>query len=159
MISAICGNVVSMVREMNLAPAPSAKRTGESAAFVEIFQNCLVYNDDVFADFTEKSVAKSRQLLLRHGQPMLFGEDGNQGLKLRPGSFDIDVVTVGEDGTNEADILVHDETNVVMAGMLANLSGPDYPQPLGVIYCDPGDTFDAAYAAQSEAARKAAPGP
>jgi len=114
----------------------------QGASFIEIFQNCIVYNDAVFSDFTEKDVAKARQLRLEHGQPMLFGNDGDQGLRLKPGAYELEVVTVGQDGITEADIMVHDETNAVMAGLLASLSGTDFPVPVGVIYCNPGDTFD-----------------
>jgi 2-oxoglutarate ferredoxin oxidoreductase subunit beta len=114
----------------------------QGASFIEIFQNCIVYNDAVFSDFTEKDVAKARQLHLEHGKPMLFGIDGDQGLRLKPGAYELEVVTVGQDGITEADIMVHDETNAVMAGLLASLSGTDFPVPVGVIYCNPGDTFD-----------------
>jgi 2-oxoglutarate ferredoxin oxidoreductase subunit beta len=112
------------------------------ASFIEIFQNCPVYNDAVFSDFTDKAVAKARQLRLEHGMPMLFGDDGDQGLRQKPGAFELEVVTVGQDGITEADIMVHDETNAVIAGLLAGLSGTDFPVPVGVIYCNPGDTFD-----------------
>ena len=114
----------------------------QGASFVEIFQNCIVYNDNVFADFTEKAVAADRQLHLQHGQPMLFGAEGNKGIRVKPGLFELEVVTVGEDGITEADVLVHDETNRVLAGMLAQLSGPDFPMPIGVLYCQEAESYD-----------------
>lgn len=121
----------------------------KGAAFVEIFQNCIVYNDDVFKDFTDKAVAADRQLHLEHGQPMIFGKDQNKGLGLVEGGLELEVVTIGEDGVTEADILVHDETNAALAYLLINLPQPAFPVILGVIYCDPADvTYDEAVNAQ-----------
>jgi len=116
----------------------------KGASFVEIFQNCIVYNDAVFADFTEKAVAADMQLYVEHGQPMIFGKDGNRGLRVNPGGFGLEVVTIGEDGVTVADILIHDETNAALAQLLISLSQPDFPMVLGVIYCDPAPTFEAA---------------
>ena len=120
----------------------------KGASFVEIFQNCIVYNDAVFADFTEKAVAADRQLHLQHGEPMIFGAERNKGLRLVPGRFELEVVTIGENGVTEADILVHDETNRVLAGLLAQLAGPDLPTAIGVLYCAEAEPYDVAVTAQ-----------
>ena len=128
----------------------------KGASFVEIFQNCIVYNDAVFADFTEKKVAADRQLHLQHGKPMIFGAEGNKGLRLKPGAFEVEVATIGENGVQESDILVHDESNRVMAGMLAALSGEDFPMPIGVLYCQEAEPYDAAVSQQVERAKAAA---
>ena len=106
------------------------------AALVEILQNCVVFNDKAFAHYTDKSTAADRQLRLTHGEPMLFGADHDKGLRLNIKTMHLDVVTLGADGTTVDDILVHDETNRVLAGMLATLEGHEYPVPLGVFYCD-----------------------
>lgn len=116
------------------------------AAFVEIFQNCIVYNDDVFADFTDRAVAEDKQIALEHGGPMIFGKERNKGLRISASGFELEVVTLGEDGITEADIAVHDETNHVLAGLLADLKGPDFPVAIGVLFCDPEPSFtDAVY--------------
>jgi 2-oxoglutarate ferredoxin oxidoreductase subunit beta len=128
------------------------------ASFIEIFQNCVVYNDGVFDDFTEKSVAPERQLLVEHGKPLVFGKAKNRGLRLRPNSLDLEVVTIGEAGITEGDILVHDETNRTLAALLASLQPPEFPQALGVLYCNPAKTYEAAVFEQVDAA-KAAGGP
>ncbi len=128
-------------------------QTHRGASFVEIFQNCPVYNDNVFADFTKKDVAKARQLHLEHGQAMLFGDEGNMGLRQKPGAYELEVVTVGNNGITEDDVMVHDETNPVLAGMLASVSGPDFPVPIGVIYCNPGNTFDDSMVEQIQQAK------
>ncbi|MDA0262374.1 MAG: 2-oxoacid:ferredoxin oxidoreductase subunit beta [Proteobacteria bacterium] len=111
-------------------------------SFVEIIQNCIVYNDGVFDYFTGKGVAADTQIHVEHGRPLLFGSDGNKGLKINHSTLDLEVVTVGENGVTERDVLVHDETNRTLAGLLARMEPPDHPKALGVIYCDPGPTYD-----------------
>ena len=114
----------------------------QGASFVEIFQNCLIYNDGVFVSFTEKKHAAEMQLHLEHGKPLIFGKDRNRGLRIKPGKFEIEVVTIGEDGVTEGDILVHDETNKTLASLLIALRPPKYPMVLGVIYCRPASTYE-----------------
>lgn len=126
------------------------------ASFVEIYQNCIVYNDAVFADFTEKAVAADRQLLLEHGEPMIFGAERNKGLRLVPGKFELEVVTIGENGITEADILVHDETNRVLAGMLASLDIKTFPVAIGVLYCQEAESYDKAVYRQVSEVRASA---
>jgi 2-oxoglutarate ferredoxin oxidoreductase subunit beta len=114
------------------------------ASFVEIFQNCIVYNDNVFADFTEKKTSPETQLYAEHAKPLLFGKDRTRGLRLRPNKMELEVVTVGEDNVTEDDILVHDETNRPLASMLASLQPPTFPMVLGVLYCSPRPTYEEA---------------
>jgi len=64
-------------------------------SFVEIFQNCLVFNDNVFGDFTDKDIAADRQLHLEHGKPMLFGAEGNRAIRIKPGALALEAVTLG----------------------------------------------------------------
>ena len=73
------------------------------ASFVEVFQNCVVYNDGVFDAFTEKSVAAEQQLHVVHGQPLRFGKDQPRGLRLVPGKLELEVVTLGERGAAVVD--------------------------------------------------------
>ncbi len=116
------------------------------ASFVEIYQNCIVYNDGVFSEFTDKTKAADRQLIVEHGKPMIFGADGNRGLRLKPGELALEVVTIGEGGVDESEIMIHDETNRTLATMLAGFSGEEFPVVLGVIYCDPAPSYEAALA-------------
>jgi len=127
----------------------------QGASFLEVYQNCPVFNDKTFADFTEKSVAADRQLKLEHGKPMIFGKERDKGLRLIPGTFDLEVVTIGEGGVTEADILVHDETNHTLANLLAGLCGPVFPVALGVLYCDNSvPAYDQSVHEQLEQARE-----
>ncbi|MBM3504324.1 MAG: 2-oxoacid:ferredoxin oxidoreductase subunit beta [Alphaproteobacteria bacterium] len=107
------------------------------AALVEILQNCIVYNDGVFADITESDVADDRQLYLEPGQPMLFGKNREKGIRLNRETLSLEVVTVGQNGITAADVLVHDEKNKMIAHMLALMEPPEFPVALGVIYCAP----------------------
>jgi len=114
----------------------------KGASFVEIFQNCIVYNDGVFSNFSEKDVSADRQLHLEHGKPMIFGKDEDLGLRLVPGKLALEVVIVGKDGVSEADIVVHDETDRMMATLLAGMEGDGLPVALGVLYCDPLPSYE-----------------
>ncbi|MGE5442214.1 MAG: 2-oxoacid:ferredoxin oxidoreductase subunit beta, partial [Bacteroidota bacterium] len=111
------------------------------ASFVEIFQNCIVYNDEVFAGFTAKSVAQEAQIHVEHGRPLAFA-GGRRGLRLAPGKLDLQAVRLGEDGVTEADILIHDEANRTLATMLAAMQPPALPMALGVLYRNPGSSLD-----------------
>ncbi|MBM3491119.1 MAG: 2-oxoacid:ferredoxin oxidoreductase subunit beta [Alphaproteobacteria bacterium] len=122
------------------------------ASFVEIFQNCIVYNDGAFDGFTAKPVADEAQIHLEHGKPLLYGKDRKRGLRLDLRRLRLEAVTLGEAGVGEADILVHDETNRTLAGMLAALE-PPMPVAIGVLYCDPAPTYEAAVQRQVDEVR------
>jgi 2-oxoglutarate ferredoxin oxidoreductase subunit beta len=123
----------------------------KGASFVEIFQNCLVFNDGAHASFTDKAVAADNQLLLEHGTPMRFGRGLTKGLRVKPGAFDIEVVTVGDGGVPADQLLVHDETNPNLAFVLAKMRPPEFPVAIGVLYCDPAESYEAAVYAQAAA--------
>jgi 2-oxoglutarate ferredoxin oxidoreductase subunit beta len=129
------------------------------ASFVEIFQNCIVYNDEVFADFSEKEVADDMQVHAEHGKPLLFGKDRRRGLRLNPKALALETVRVGENDVAEADVLVHDETNRTLATMLASLEPPEMPVALGVLYCAPVPTYEEGVLAQIESAKARNPEP
>ncbi len=112
------------------------------ASFVEIFQNCLVFNDGTFSAFTDRKVAGDMQLHLEHGKPLVFGKERNRGIRLNRQELRVEVVTIGENGVTEDDILVHDETNRILAAVLMELEPPEFPVALGVVYCDPAPTYE-----------------
>ena len=116
-------------------------------SFVEIFQNCIVYNDGAFENFTARDVAADQQIHLTHGQPLVFGKDGSRGIRLNPGRLALEAVRLGEDGVTEGDLLVHDETSLPLAQMLAAMTPPVMPVALGVLYNNPTPSFEALTAA------------
>jgi 2-oxoglutarate ferredoxin oxidoreductase subunit beta len=108
----------------------------DGAAFTEIFQNCIVYNEDVFADFADRKTAADTQLRLKHGEPMLFGADNAKGIRFDTNSFSLEVI----DAASAPDqVLRHDVSNKVVARLLVELTAP---VALGVIYKSPGDSFE-----------------
>lgn len=130
-------------------------RENRGASFVEIFQNCIVFNDKTFDQFTQKKEAANTQIHVEHGKPLIFGKEKDKGLHFNMEKFAIEVVIIGENGVTEADILVHDETNKMMAHMLVELTAPDYPVVCGVIYCNPEESYNDAVHNQMDAAKKA----
>ena len=114
----------------------------KGASMVEIYQNCIVYNDNVFDDFTDRASAKDTQLKLVHGEPMVFGIGQDRGLAFDLKTMSLKVV----DPVKQADeVLIHDETNKVIAQLLIGMERPNFPVALGVIYRQPGDSFDKSF--------------
>ncbi len=126
-------------------------------SFVEIIQNCIVYNDGVFDEWTGRKTAADTQVVLEHGKPLIFGADGDKGLRLKPGTMELEVVTIGADGITEADILIHDETNRAAASLLGAMTFPDFPVAIGVLYCNPAATYNDAVMEQEAEILKATP--
>ena len=126
-------------------------RDHKGASFVEIIQNCIVFNDDAFAHFTEKSISKNSQIIVKHGEKLIYGAASDKGIRVKPGAFELEAVTIGENGITEDDILVHDETNRVLAGLLVAMKPPEMPVALGVIYCDPATPYEKAVKEQVDA--------
>jgi len=124
----------------------------KGASFVEILQNCIVYNDATWANVTDKSVAADKQLLLENGEKMLFGKEKDKGIRFNMESFALEAVVIGENGITGDDILVHDESNLQMARMLAELGGKEgEPMAMGVLYADEAEqSYTEAVIAQVE---------
>jgi 2-oxoglutarate ferredoxin oxidoreductase subunit beta len=102
------------------------------AAFVEIYQNCNVFNDGAFEALTAKTNRADMLIPLAHGEPIRFGEDAEKGIVVgSDGKLQIvDVADVGEDR-----ILVHDEQDTALGFMLSRVaSGPHEPTPIGVFH-------------------------
>ena len=139
----------------NLVDVLKAAHAHKGASFVEIFQNCIVYNDDVFAPFTDKKAAPDNQLWLEEGKPMLFA-GGAKGIALDLDHLHLKVVDVEDGDWEKAGVLVHDRRNRSIAHMLVEMPFGPFPMALGVLYEDPAPTFDAAVSAQNakEAAGK-----
>jgi len=104
----------------------------KGSAFVEIYQNCKIFNDGVFEYVTDKSSKADNALFLEHGKPMLFGKDRNKGIRLN--GLTPEVVAVGKDCGLD-DVVVHDETadNATMAYLLSRMMVPQFPEVFGVL--------------------------
>ncbi len=120
------------------------------AAFVEVYQNCNIFNDGAFRDFTAKEVRADRTITLDHGKPMIFGKERDKGLRFN--GMHIEVVEIGKDGITEGDLLVHDETRAdpTIAFLLSRMEWPEFPVPMGVFRAVQRPTYDALMAKQIE---------
>jgi 2-oxoglutarate ferredoxin oxidoreductase subunit beta len=127
-----------------------AAHAHKGAAFIEIFQNCIVYNKDVFEEFAAKKTADDTQLMLENGKPMLFGK-GTKGITLDHDTLTLKVVDVIDGDWQAAKVIVHDVTNRSVAHMLVEMPFGAFPMALGVLYDDPRPTFDDAVTAQNAA--------
>ena len=131
------------------------------AAFLEVLQNCNIFNDGAWRDFTDKSVKEDRMLVLKHGEPMIFGAEKNKGIRLS--GLQPEVVTIGENGITVADLWVHDETDpdATRTQILSRMWWPDFPVPVGVFRRVPRPTHDQLLIEQIDGAKaaRAAKGP
>ena len=117
-------------------------RLHHGASLVEILQNCIVYNKDVFDDVANKKTAADHQIKVEHGQPLLFGKDHDKGLRLNTKSLCLEAVRVDAAGIDE--IMVHDETNPTLAQLLLSMEAP-LPTAMGVIHRRQQESFDRAF--------------
>lgn len=126
----------------------------KGTAFVEILQNCNIFNDGAFASLTDKDTKADAQLVLRHGEPLRFGKQREKGIRLVNGQPT--VVHLG-DGVSEEDLLRHDETDAGLAFTLSQLSPPEFPTPIGVFRAVTRPTYEEIVNAQIAQARNQTP--
>lgn len=141
----------------NLGGVLKAAHAHQGAAFVEIFQNCIVYNKDRFDDFVAKGVADQNQLWLTDGEPMLFGSvksGGIKGITLDMDTLSLKVVDVVDGDWQAAGVIVHNVRNRALAHMLVEMPFGPFPMALGVIYDDPRPTYETVLLGQDAEARK-----
>ena len=122
----------------------------DGCSFIEIYQNCNIFNDGAFEEYT--GAEKFENVIeLKHGEPMVFAQ-GTKGIKL-VGS-NATVVDMAKNSID--DILIHNETNLDLAHIIANwTSHSTLPEPIGVIYCIDKPTYNQQMVDQIEAAKKA----
>ena len=118
------------VKHLGAMVEAAARHKGIS--FIEVYQNCNIFNDKAFDYFAERTVRSDRVLYLEHGKPMIFGKERNKGIRMN-GALP-EVVTIGENGITENDLLVHDIhlNDPSVAFMLARMEQPEFPQPVGI---------------------------
>ncbi len=114
----------------------------DGTSVVEILQNCVIYNDKTHAAILDKENRDDRTIVLEHGKPMIFGKNRDKGLVLD--GLKLKIVTIGENGITEDDILVHDaeESNPGLHMMLVNMQYPEYPVAFGIIRKVKAATYD-----------------
>jgi len=105
----------------------------KGSAFLEILQNCNIFNDGAWESLVEKDVKDDHLLLLEHGQPLIFGKNKDKGIRMN--GLNLEVVNLGN-GTSEQELIVHDEhhPNPAYAFLLSRMEMmPGFPTPLGVL--------------------------
>jgi 2-oxoglutarate ferredoxin oxidoreductase subunit beta len=138
------------VKHLGSVVEAGARHKGIS--FIEVYQNCNIFNDHAFDQFAERSVRSDRVLYLEHGKPMIFGKDRNHGIRMS--GAHPEVVTIGENGITEEDLLVHDIylADPSVAFMLARMEQPDFPQPVGIFRAVERATYEGMMVSQIDAA-------
>ena len=122
------------------------------ASFIEIYQNCNIFNDGAFSELTDKETKSEKLLRLEDGQPMIFGPTDNKGIYLD--GTNPKVVDIGKKYSVD-DILVHNEKDKFIADLLSNFTSDDvFPEPIGVLYCKERATYDGLMEQQMKEAQK-----
>ena len=102
----------------------------KGTSFIEIYQDCNIFNKDAFELYTDKSTKADNTVKLEHGEPLLFGKENERGIRLKNFQPEITAVTNGTE-----DLIVHDQfaQNTTLANFLARMSDmPEMPHPLGI---------------------------
>jgi 2-oxoglutarate ferredoxin oxidoreductase subunit beta len=125
---------------MTEAMFEAAKHDGTS--IIEIMQNCIIFADKAHADVIGKEVKAENMLVLKNGEPMLFGKDLKKGLRLN--GTRLEVVEIGKKGVKADDILIHDQydQDPGIHTMLAKLAPPVFPMVFGVLRSAMFPTYD-----------------
>jgi len=125
----------------------------KGTSFVEIYQNCNIYNDGAWFHVTEGEGKEENALYLEHGKPLLFGKEKNRGISLN--GWTPEVVEMGN-GVKEEDLLHHDESldSSALAYLLSRMDHPDYPVPMGVFRSVDRPTYEAQVMDQGRLARE-----
>jgi len=139
----------NMMREVFKAAADH-----KGTSVVEILLNCVIFANQVHKDITGKDVREDNQIYLEHGKPMIFGKDRNKGLMMKWDKME--VVTIGENGVTEKDLIVHNAKDVDGGKhyRLARMGLPEYPVAMGVIRAVESDVYESQMFDQVQHARK-----
>lgn len=126
----------------------------KGSAFVEIFQNCVIFNDDAFKEVTDRQLRSDNMIQLEHGKPLIFGKNQDKGIRMK--DWKPEIVTLGQGGITEADLVVHNEHSAdpTYAFFLSRLESPEFPVPLGIFRSIQKETQDELLEHQIKAARE-----
>jgi 2-oxoglutarate/2-oxoacid ferredoxin oxidoreductase subunit beta len=123
----------------------------KGTSFLEIYQNCNIFNDGAFEVFTEKGSKPLEVIFVEHGKPLLYGLNKEKGIVLD--GHKPKLVTIGENGITENDLWIHDETDLYKAQILTRIfddpaTEGHFPRPFGVFYASPRACYEDALHAQ-----------
>ena len=133
----------------HLTAVIGAGHAHKGTAFIEILQNCPIYNDGIFEPVKDRQTAPDFRVEVEHGKPVVFGKSNEKAIRLDRETLSLEVVSSDSD-----DVLVHDETNLVLAQLLAAMCGPDFPIAIGVLYRTQRPSFDEVFGSRKGKSRK-----
>jgi 2-oxoglutarate ferredoxin oxidoreductase subunit beta len=140
------------IKHLGMVLQRAAEHRG--TAFIEVYQNCVVFNDGAFSYGSERDVKDDNLLELEHGKPLVFGKNRNKGIRLN--GLDPEVVELGK-GISEDDLLFHDEQapEPSLAYLLSRLRHEDgFPEPIGVFRAVEAPMYDEELNRQIEVVRQ-----
>ncbi len=121
----------------HLSAVIGAGHAHKGTAFIEILQNCPIYNDGIFEPVKDRATAPDHRVEVEHGKPIVFGGEREKAIRLDRERLRLEVT-----GADAEDVLIHDESNPVLAQLLAAMGGPDFPIAIGVLYRRRQPSFD-----------------
>ena len=138
--------------QKHMGPILEEAHNHKGTSFVEIYQNCNIFNDGAFSELTEKETKAETQLVLEQGKPMIFGANNDKGLVLEGSNFKI--VKLGKEYSAD-DILRHDKEDKNLAMLLSEITyNPELPVPIGILYQESKPTYDEMMTKQIQEAKK-----
>ena len=130
-----------------------AAQAHKGTSFVEVFQNCVIFNNKTFDTVTSRDAKQDQVLVLEEDKPLIFGANKDKGIRLN--GLDPEIVTLG-DGVGQDDLLIHQprNPNSAYANILAQMAYPTFPTPVGVLrQLDGRETYEDALVQQIEYAQ------
>ncbi len=117
------------IKHLGVVLQRAAEHNG--TAFIEVYQNCNIFNDGAFSYATDRATKLDTTLEIEHGKPMIFGKDRKKGIRLN--GMTPEIVDLGGD-IKEDDLLFHDEkaAEPTLAYLLSRMRYPEFPEPIGV---------------------------
>lgn len=147
----VARTIDSNIKHMGMVLKRAAEHRGVS--FVEVYQNCTVFNDGAFDYATSRDTKADTTLELEHGKPLIFGKNRDKGIRLN--GMNPEIVELGK-GITEDDLLFHDEKapEPTLAYLLSRMRHPEFPEPIGIFRDIDHPKYDELMNAQIAEARK-----
>ncbi|MEX2121557.1 MAG: 2-oxoacid:ferredoxin oxidoreductase subunit beta [Pirellulales bacterium] len=148
----VARSIDTNIKHLGMVLKRAAEHRGTS--FVEVYQNCNVFNDGAFEYATDRDTKADTTLELEHGKPLIFGKNRDKGIRLN--GMNPEIVELGK-GVSEDDLLFHDEraTEPSLAYLLSRMRYPEFPEPIGVYRAVDRPMYDDLINGQIAEARKA----
>lgn len=126
--------------DKNLGEVLARAAAHRGSSFVEIYQDCNVFNHFAFKHATDKDVKEDNIIRLEHGKPLVYGKNRDKGIRLT-GDYKLEAIELGN-AYKEDDLIFHDEGDEKLAFMLSRMQYPEYPEPMGVYYDVKDDCYE-----------------